>query len=204
MSIIDRSDPYEVVSMHIRPIKFLSRVTLAALCAGLLVSATVVAARGPRKDHKVYVAFGFHVNLYHSFRNDTNDEYGFGKDIRVIRHIISTLDRYNKQGVPVRGVWDFDNLFSLQERLPRYAPDIIEGIQRRVAGQGDEVILMSYNNGLVSAMTHRELIDAMQWAVSNPWGSGVKDLFARYSPIVRPQEMMTTPGNFSIYKDCAN
>ncbi len=185
--------------MHLRPHKVLSWITLAVLCAGLLVLVTVVAARDHRKDYKVYVAFGFHVNLYHSFRNDTNDEHGFGKDIRIIRHIINTLDRYNEQGVPVRGVWDFDNLFSLQERLPRFAPDIISNIQRRVARQGDEVILMSYNNGLVSAMTQRELTDAMRWAVSNQWGSGVEDLFGRYSPIVRPQEMMTTPGNFSIY-----
>lgn len=187
--------------MQIRPIHVLSRFTLAVLLTGLLVSVTVVAARSPKKSHNVYVAFGFHVNLYHSFRNDTNDAYGFGQDIRVIRHIIKTLDQYNDQGVPVRGVWDFDNLFSLQERLPRYAPDIIRDIQRRVAVQGDEVILMSYNNGLVSAMTQQELTDAMQWAVSNPWGSGVQDLFGQYSPIVRPQEMMTTPGNFSIYKD---
>jgi hypothetical protein len=186
--------------MHVRLIKMLSRASIAALCVGLLVSVTVVTARDPDVDYKVFVAFGFHVNLYHSFRNDTNDEYGFGKDIRVIRHIIKTLDSYNDQGVPVRGVWDFDNLFSLQERLPQYAPDIILDIQRRVNGRGDEVILMSYNNGLASAMTHRELTDAVRWAVSNPWGSGVRDLFGRYSPIVRPQEMMTTPGNFSIYK----
>lgn len=186
--------------MRLQPVKILIFIMLTVLCAGLLASVTGVAARSPKVEHKVFVAFGFHVNLYHSFRNDTNDEYGYGKDIRVIRHIIKTLDQYNAQGVPVKGVWDFDNLFSLQERLPRHAPDIIRDIQRRVAGGDDEVILMSYNNGLASAMTHRELTDAMQWAVSNPWGSGVKDLFGNYSPIVRPQEMMTTPGNFSIYK----
>jgi hypothetical protein len=151
--------------------------------------------------HKVYVAFGFHVNLYHSFRNDTNDESGFGQDIRVIRHIIDTLDQFNDQGVPVKGVWDFDNLFSLEERLPQFAPDIIENIGRRVEGGRDEIILMSYNNGLASAMTRQELTDAIQWAVSNPWGSGVRDIFNTYSPIVRPQEMMTTPGNFQLYRE---
>lgn len=154
----------------------------------------------PLSDHEVHIAFGFHVNLYHSFRNDTNDEDGFGKDIRIIRRIIRTLDRYNAKGVPVKGVWDFDNLFSLQEILPQYAPDIISDIRRRVANNGDEVILMSYNNGLVSAMTEQELDDAVRWAISNPWQSGVKDLFGTYTPIVRPQEMMTTPGNFSIYR----
>ncbi len=151
-------------------------------------------------SHKVMIAFGFHVNLYHSFRNDTNDDSGFGKDIRIIRQTIKTLDRYNARGVPVRGIWDFDNLFSLQEILPQYAPDIIADIQRRVRENGDEVILMSYNNGLVSAMTDQEFNDAVRWSVTNPWGSGVKDIFGQYTPIVRPQEMMTTPGNFSIYK----
>ncbi len=150
--------------------------------------------------HQVHVAFGFHVNLYHSFRNDTNDESGFGKDIRIIRHIIRTLDRCNAKGVPVKGVWDFDNLFSLQEILPRFAPDIIEDIRRRVRDHGDEVILMSYNNGLVSAMTPRELDDAVRWTISNPWQSGVQDIFGAYTPVVRPQEMMTTPGNFTVYK----
>ena len=103
-------------------------------------------------------------------------------------------------GIPVKGVWDFDNLFSLQEILPQYAPDIISDIRRRVQSNGDEVILMSYNNGLISAMTEQEVNDAVRWAISNPWQSGVQDLFGTYTPIVRPQEMMTTPGNFSIYR----
>lgn len=38
---------------------------------------------------RVHIAFGFHVNLYHSLRGDTNDENGFGQDIRAIRHILS-------------------------------------------------------------------------------------------------------------------
>ncbi|MBT8342498.1 MAG: hypothetical protein HKP58_19450 [Desulfatitalea sp.] len=153
-----------------------------------------------QSKHKIFIAFGFHVNLYHSFRNDTMDESGFGKDIRIIRHIIRTLDHFNAAGIPVKGVWDFDNLFSLQEILPRYAPDIIEDIRRRIDQWGDEVILMSYNNGLVSAMTHEELNDAVRWSITNPWHSGVEDLFGTYTPIVRPQEMMTTPGSFSVYK----
>jgi hypothetical protein len=55
--------------------------------------------------HKVHITFGFHVNLYHSFRGDTNDENGFGQDIRVIRHILRQLDKFNRQGVPVRAVF---------------------------------------------------------------------------------------------------
>ncbi len=175
-------------------------VLLALLGTMLFLGAVQQPAPAPTSAHTVQIAFGFHVNLYHSFRNDTDDDSGFGQDIRIIRHIIATLDRYNAQGVPVKGIWDFDNLFSLQEILPRHAPDIISAIRRRVRENGDEVILMSYNNGLVSAMTEPELTDAMRWAVSNPWGSGVRDLFGTYSPIVRPQEMMTTPGNFGIYR----
>jgi hypothetical protein len=175
------------------------------LILGVFVWPILLALTGGSDDqsqsnHQVFIAFGFHVNLYHSFRNDTNDDSGFGKDIRIIRNIISTLDRFNTNGIPVIGVWDFDNLFSLQEILPQYAPDIIKDIRRRVQYHGDEVILMSYNNGLVSAMTEQELDDAVRWSISNPWQSGVLDLFGKYSPIVRPQEMMTTPGSFSIYK----
>jgi hypothetical protein len=59
---------------------------------------------------------------------------------------------------------------------------------------------MSYNNGLTSAMTQEELEDAVRWSITNPWQSGVKDIFGSYTPIVRPQEMMTTPGALSIYK----
>ncbi len=174
-------------------------LAVAAVVLALLVSFT--GAHGPSGlRHDVYIAFGFHVNLYHSFRNDTNDESGFGKDIRIIRRIIRALDHHNANGVPVKGVWDFDNLFSLQEILPRHAPDIIDDIRRRVRVNGDEVILMSYNNGLVSAMTEQELHNAVRWSITNPWRSGVRDLFGEYTPIVRPQEMMTTAGNFDIYR----
>lgn len=150
--------------------------------------------------HHVHIAFGFHVNLYHSFRGDSNDENGFGQDIRVIRHIIGEMDRFNRAGIPVSAVWDFDNLFSLQEILPIHAPDIIRAVQRRVMENRDDVILMSYNNGLVTAMDHTEFMASMQRAISNAHGSGVMDIFGRMAPVVRPQEMMTTPGNFERYR----
>lgn len=43
------------------------------------------------EGHKVFVALGFHVNLRHSFRNDTNSEVGFGQDIsaNVKRELIA-------------------------------------------------------------------------------------------------------------------
>jgi hypothetical protein len=151
-------------------------------------------------DHKIYLAFGFHGNLYHSYRIDTPDEAGFGKDIRIIRHLIKVFDKSNRQGINVRATWDFDNLFSLQERLPVHAPDIIEAIRRRVAAGKDEIHLMSYNNGAASAMTRREFEDAVKLAIQNDKGSGVQDLFPAYAPIVRPQEMMVTPGNYNLYR----
>jgi hypothetical protein len=152
-------------------------------------------------DHHVYVAVGFHANLYHSYRIDTNDEAGFGKDIRIIRHVIDTLDQANKNGVPVRGVWDIENLFTLEEVLPQYAPDIIENIKRRTKESQDEIIVMSYNNSLASALTKREFEQSIRLAISNPAGSGLKDVFGDISPIVRPQEMMITPGNYKLYED---
>jgi hypothetical protein len=165
-----------------------------------LPSAFRSSAPSAETRHKVHIAFGFHVNLYHSFRGDTNDENGFGQDIRVIRHIIKELDSFNRKGIPVRATWDFDNLFSLQEILPAHAPDIISDIQRRVRENMDEVILMSYNNGMMSAMNHEEFMVSMERAFTNPQGSGVQDLFGQVPRLVRPQEMMTTPGNFDLYQ----
>ena len=156
---------------------------------------------GKSTNNKVYVALGYHMNLYHSYRIDTNDEAGFGKDIRIIRHCIDTMDAHNKAGSNVSGVWDIENLFTLEETLPEYAPDIIEDIRRRVEEGQDEVILMSYNNGLPSAMTEEEFLDSVNRAITNPAGSGVQDIFGTYSPIVRPQEMMSSPGEFKRYKD---
>ena len=156
---------------------------------------------GRQTEHRVFVNFGFHVNLYHSFRGDTDDEQGFGKDIRVIRKILEVLDAANARGVPVRAHWDADNLFSLEEILPAHAPDIVEGIRRRVREHGDEVLPMAYANGLVSAMTEDELGASIAWSLSNDRGSGVRDLFGDFSPYVRPQEMMTTPGSLRVYRE---
>lgn len=156
---------------------------------------------GKESKNRIYVSLGFHANFYHSYRIDTNDEAGFGKDIRIVRKIIEVLDEKNKKGIPVKGVWDIENLFTLEEILPQYAPDIIVNLKRRVKENGDEIILMSYNNGLVSAMTRDEFMYSIKNAISNPKRSGVKDIFGTYSPYVRPQEMMVSAGNFDLYKE---
>ena len=150
-------------------------------------------------DHKIHIAYGFHVNCYHSYRGDTNDEKGFGSDLRIIRGIIRTLDGLNAAGVPVKGTWDSENFFSLEDILPRYAPDILEGMRRRVKERGDENIIMGYSNGALGAMQADELAASVELAITNPQGSGLADLFGGCERIVRPQEVMFTPSQVHTY-----
>lgn len=150
-------------------------------------------------SHKIHIAYGFHVNCYHSYRGDTNDALGFGSDIRIIRKIIETLDRLNAEGIPVKGTWDTENFFSLEQILPQYAPDIIEGMKRRVRENGDENIIMGYSNGALGAMDEAELSASVRLAVSNPEGSGLSDIFGTCQKIVRPQEVMFTPSQVKVY-----
>lgn len=150
-------------------------------------------------SYKVHVAYGFHVNCYHSYRGDTNDKQGFGSDIRIIRKIISTLNEFNEQGIPVKGTWDFENAYSIEDILPEYAPDILENIKVRCEKYGDENIIMGYNNGALSAMNEEELSASINLAITNERGSGLKDVFGTYEPVVRPQEVMFTPSQVSTY-----
>ncbi len=149
--------------------------------------------------NKIHIAYGFHVNCYHSYRGDTNDNLGFGSDIRIIRKILDTLTEFNKQGIPVKGTWDSENFFSLQKILPEYAPDIIEKMKERVIKYGDENIIMGYNNGALSAMTEDEFCESINLAITNPEGSGLEDIFGTCEKIVRPQEVMFTPSQVTLY-----
>jgi len=150
--------------------------------------------------HKVHIAFGFHVNCYHSYRGDAPDETGFGGDIRIIRKIIDVLNDLNERGIPAKGTWDFENAYSLEEILPRYAPDIIEGVKERVEQRGDENIIMGYNNGALGAMDADEFDASIQWAITNEKGSGLEDIFGACERIVRPQEVMFTPSQVRDYR----
>lgn len=151
-------------------------------------------------SYKVHIGYGFHVNCYHSYRGDSNDELGFGGDIRIIRRIIEILNTCNEKGIPVKGTWDFENAYSLEEILPRYAPDIIEDVRKRCYTYGDENDIMGYNNGALSAMTEDEFTASIAWAISNPNGSGLVDIFGDCAKIVRPQEVMFTPSQVHSYK----
>jgi hypothetical protein len=153
-------------------------------------------------DHKVYLAFGFHVNCYHSYRGDTNDKAGFGNDIKIIRNTIKKLDRYNSEGIKVQGTWDFENAYSLDKILPQYAPDIIEDVRRRQKENGDENILMGYNNGALTGHTEAEFKAAITWAVTNKYHSGLKDLFGDCQMVIRPQEVMFSPEDVCLYEKC--
>ncbi|MDR1465794.1 MAG: hypothetical protein LBJ11_10930 [Oscillospiraceae bacterium] len=152
------------------------------------------------EQYRVHVGFGFHVNCYHSYRGDSNDELGFGGDIRVIRKIIAILNDCNSRGIPVKGTWDFENAYSLEDILPKYAPDIIDGVRERVRCRGDENILMGYNNGALGAMTPDEFDASIAWAIRNGKGSGLEDLFGTCERIVRPQEFMFTPSQVRDYR----
>jgi hypothetical protein len=69
------------------------------------------------KENKIHIAYGFHVNCYHSYRGDSNDNLGFGSDIRIINKILDVLTDFNEKGVPVKGTWDTENFFSLEKIL---------------------------------------------------------------------------------------
>ena len=179
------------------------RKLIGSLVALLVLGGAVLWMMRPERSqgtvpYRVYVALGFHTNFSHSWRGDTPDEAGFGTDIRIVREILRMLDEANLRGQQARGYWESDNHFTLEQILPQHAPDIIEGIRRRVNAGLDEVLVAPYNNGLFGAMTEEEMRAALRWAVHNPWGSGVEDLFGRYVPIVRPQEYMFTTGAIPI------
>lgn len=148
----------------------------------------------------IHFAPRFHVNFYHSYRGDTPDERGFGKDIRIIRGILDDLDRLAGEGLVVRAAWDFDNAFTLGQILPANAPDIIDRIRARVSAGIDEIELMSWNNGLLSAQTPEEFRLSMRWAGHAPDASGNADVFGSFVPIARPQENMFTASHIPLYR----
>ncbi len=157
-------------------------------------------------DPKIHVAFRFHVNFYHSYRGDSLDERGIGKDIRIIGGILDDLDRLNAEGIPVRGTWDIENYFSLERMMRDSAPELIERIRRRAepddpSRSADEIEPMSYNNGIVSACTREEFALQMRLLRSNAERSGLDDIFTRWAPVVRPQECMYTPSFLELYPE---
>lgn len=153
-------------------------------------------------DYKVYVMLGFHINFYHSWRGDTPDEAGFGTDMRVIRGVLDMLDQANAAGKKARAYWDTEVYWTFQEILPKYCPDILERMRARVAAGQDEIVLGPFNNGANHAATAGEFHAAVAWAIENPWGSGLRQLFPKVTPFYRPQESVFTTGQEKILKAC--
>ena len=121
----------------------------------------------------------------------------------MIRHLSHTLDQLNAAGIPVRGTWDFENCFSLEQIMPAHCPDLVTALQRRVREGHDEMQLMAYNNGLIDGHTAREFEAAVSRGVTNASGSGLRDLFgAGFRNMVRPQEMLYTPIHLKLYRAC--
>ena len=71
------------------------------------------------REPRIHLSFRFHVNFYHSYRGDSLDEKGIGKDIRIIRSILDDIDGLESDGIPVRCAWDIENFFSLETYLPQ-------------------------------------------------------------------------------------
>jgi len=153
-------------------------------------------------EYQVYLMLGFHINFYHSWRGDTPDEAGFGTDMRVIRGVLDILDQANARGQKARGYWDTEVYWTFQEILPKHCPDILERMRARVAAGQDEIVLGPFNNGANHAATADEFRAAVAWAIENPWGSGLRQLFPRVTPFYRPQECVFTTGQEQILKEC--
>ncbi len=139
----------------------------------------------------VYFSFGQHVDFYHSYRGDSLDEDGFGKDIRVITETLDILDHYPM----VKMSWEFDSWQTLEHRLPEYAPDLFDRIKARIA-EKDEVRFQSWSGSVVSAQTPDEFAASINWQRQN-----LMDIFGKVENGVYPQEMMHTPSLIRAYGD---
>ena len=187
----------------------MARFLKFSLIGAVLVVAAVMALKNGyyyralygESPHRVYVILGFHTNFYHSWRGDTPDEAGFGTDIRIVREILRVLEEANAQGLDARAYWEGDTQFTFESIIPEFAPDIIDGIRKRVRTGQDEIVIAPYNNGLFSAMSEEEVRASIRWAISNPWKSGARDLFGDFTPLLRPQEGMFTAGLIPILRD---
>ncbi|MCB9677159.1 MAG: hypothetical protein H6737_18725 [Alphaproteobacteria bacterium] len=157
---------------------------------------TLVPGRGdeapPPANGTVHVALSFHMNYYHSYRGDTNDEDGFGRDIRIIRSILDWLDEHPQ----VRADWDSDNAFTTDDWAASYSPDVLTRIRDRVESGRDQVRLMSWNNGAMASHTNEEFVESIQRAKDSN-----TNVFGGYVDGVQPQENMISPDDIQRYAD---
>ena len=166
---------------------------LVALGAELETVSPVAVQCPERGGAEVLLSFSQHTNLYHSYRGDTNDSDGFGKDINIIRSTIEIFDRHPD----FHNDWDIENMFSLDDWLVEYAPDILEDIARRVGDGQDGIRLMSDNNGLMAAETAAEFAASVERAKTS-LEAFVPGL---WTPGVQPQENTYTPAHLPLYRE---
>ncbi len=140
----------------------------------------------------VHLALSFHVNLYHSYRGDTNDEDGYGKDLRVMRTTLDWLDAHPG----VHADWDIENHFSLDGWLQTDGADVLARLQQRVGDGVDDVRLMSWNNGAMASSNREEFDAAVGWGIDS-----LEAAFGRIVPGVQPQENMITPDHLGWYPE---
>lgn len=133
----------------------------------------------------VHIAFGQHVNMYHSYRGDdpTSDD-GYGLDIKTITKSLDILENY--PDVPLD--WDFDCFETLAVRLPQHAPDLLARIRTRLAG-GDTVRHMGWAGEALAWATDDEFVASMENS-----RVVVKEIL-KDDPLeaLYPQENMVTP-----------
>ena len=140
----------------------------------------------------VSVALSFHIDLARSDRADTNDDDGYGPDLRALRAALDWLDAHPD----VRADWTIDDHVSLDGRLTPDAPDLVTRIRDRVAAGRDDVRIRSWNNGAMASSSPEEF-DA---AVSLAQASG-RATFGRMVPGVQPQGSMFSPEHIGWYRD---
>ncbi|MFH1468318.1 MAG: hypothetical protein ABIO70_28275 [Pseudomonadota bacterium] len=140
----------------------------------------------------VHVALSFHVNLYHSYRGDTNDDDGYGIDLDVMRAELDWLDAHPE----LHADWDFDDAFSLHGWLQTDGADVLARIQARVAAGQDAVRLMSWNNGAMANHNPGEFAASITWAQE-----GLEASFGGWDPGVQPQECMVSPEHLGWYRE---
>lgn len=151
-------------------------------------------------DGKIYVAFRFHVNMYHSYRGESLDENGIGKDIRIIKNTVDVLNYYKENGFKVNGTWDIENYYTLEKIMPKYCPELLEEIKKRKAC-GDEIEAMSYNNGILTVLDAEEAKLVLSDMITNEAKSGLMDVFGDFAPIIRPQECMMNSSLIPLLKN---
>lgn len=148
------------------------------------------AAGTPSGDATVHIALSFHVNLYHSYRGDSNTDDGYGIDLDVMRNTLDWLDRHPE----ARADWDFETYFSLGEWMQTDGSDVLARLKARVDAGTDEVRPMSWNNGAMANHTRPEFEASMQRAMAD-----LDATFGSHVPGVQPQECMFTADHIGWY-----